>query len=142
MAFAHVTLMGNLGKDPETFEFNGRNGKQEGVKFSIAVSRGKDDKKVTDWFDVTCFGALAKTAKDYLTKGKPVVVQGDLTIRKWEGKEGKSGTSIEVNADKLRFVPQGEKSGNDGGSTQAAPAGNSRGAAPAGPDPTDDDCPF
>jgi single-strand DNA-binding protein len=133
--------MGNLGKDPETFEFNGRNGKQEGVKFSLAVGVGKDDKKVTSWYDVTCFGALAKTAKDYLAKGKSVIVQGDLSIRKWEGKEGKAGTSVEVNADKLRFVPNGEKSGN-GGSTQAAPVGNSRGAAPAGPDPTDDDCPF
>jgi len=118
MAFAQITLMGNLGKDPETFSFNGRNGATEGVKFSVAVSHGKDEKKVTDWFDCTCFGANAKTAKDWLTKGKPVIIQGDLTLRPWEGKDGKKGTSLEVNVDKIRFVPSGEKNGNGGGARQ------------------------
>jgi hypothetical protein len=56
MGFAKVQLMGNLGKDPEAFGFEGRNGKSEGVKFSIAVNRGKEDAKVTDWFDCLCFG--------------------------------------------------------------------------------------
>ena len=40
-----MQLMGNLGKDPEVFSFDGRNGKSEGVKFSLAVNRGKEDNK-------------------------------------------------------------------------------------------------
>ena len=73
MGFAKVQLMGNLDKDPEVFSFDGRNGKSEGVKFSIAVNRGKDDSKVTDWYDCLCFGQTAKTAKEWLQKGKTVI---------------------------------------------------------------------
>ena len=138
MAFAQITLMGNLGKDPETFSFNGRNGATEGVKFSVAVKHGKDERKVTDWFDCTCFGANAKTAKDWLTKGKPVIIQGDLTIRSWESQEGKKGTSLEVNVDKIRFVPSGEKNA-DSNTPVAGSAG--RNAAPSS-DIDDGDCPF
>jgi single-strand DNA-binding protein len=141
MAFAQITLMGNLGKDPETFSFNGRNGVTEGVKFSVAVSHGKDEKKVTDWFDCTCFGATAKTAKDWLAKGKPVIIQGDLTIRPWEGKEGKKGTSLEVNVDKIRFVPSGEKNGNGGGPSAPLAVSAGRNAAPSA-EIDDGDCPF
>ena len=138
MAFAQITLMGNLGKDPETFSFNGRNGATEGVKFSVAVSHGKDERRVTDWYDCTCFGTNAKTAKDWLTKGNAVIIQGDLTIRPWEGKEGKKGTSLEVNVDKIRFVPSGEKNGN-GNAPVAGSAG--RNAAPSAYI-DDGDCPF
>ena len=141
MAFAQITLMGNLGKDPETFSFNGRNGATEGVKFSVAVSHGKDEKKVTDWFDCTCFGATAKTAKDWLTKGKPVIIQGDLNLRPWEGKDGKKGTSLEVNVDKIRFVPSGEKNGNGGGASAPVAVSAGRNAAPSA-DIDDDSCPF
>ena len=73
MGFAKVQLMGNLGKDPEVFGFEGRNGRSEGVKFSIAVNRGKEDAKVTDWYDCLCFGQTAKTAKEWLQKGKTVI---------------------------------------------------------------------
>jgi single-strand DNA-binding protein len=138
MAFAQITLMGNLGKDPETFSFNGRNGATEGVKFSIAVSHGKDEKRVTDWFNCTCFGTNAKTAKDWLTKGQPVIIQGDLAVRSWEGQEGKKGTSLEVNVDKIRFVPSGEKNAS-GNAPVAGSAG--RNATPSA-DIDDDSCPF
>ena len=72
------------------------------------------------------------------TKGNAVIIQGDLTIRPWEGKEGKKGTSLEVNVDKIRFVPSGEKNGN-GNAPVAGSA--SRNAAPSA-DIDDGDCPF
>jgi single-strand DNA-binding protein len=99
--------MGNLGKDPETFGFDGRNGRSEGVKFPVAVNRGKDDNKVTDWYECLCFGQTAKTAKEWLQKGKAVIVFGKLSIREWEGKDGKKGHSTEVIADDIQFVPWG-----------------------------------
>jgi len=141
MAFAQITLMGNLGKDPETFSFNGRNGATEGVKFSVAVSHGKDERRVTDWYECTCFGTNAKTAKDWLTKGKPVIIQGDLTIRSWESQEGKKGTSLEVNVDKIRFVPSGEKNSNGGGASTPVAVSAGGNVAPSA-DIDDESCPF
>src|ERR1039458_5254171 len=105
MGFAKVQLMGNLGKDPEVFSFEGRNGKSEGVKFPVAVNRGKDDNKVTDWYECLCFGQTAKTAKEWLQKGKTVIVFGKLSFRDWEGKDGKKGHSTEVVVDDIQFVP-------------------------------------
>ena len=145
MAFANVTIMGNLGKDVKMFKYNGRNGEVEGAKFSLAVSKGKDDKKTTSWFDCVCYTAgTAKIAKEWLAKGKCVVVRGELGIRKWEGKEGKEGTSVEVNVEKIEFVPNGDGNGNGASKpagSAAAPAGSTRSSAPAA-DPVDDDCPF
>src|ERR1039457_4046298 len=81
MGFAKVQLMGNLGKDPEVFSFEGRNGKSEGVKFSVAVNRGKEDNKVTDWYECLCFSQTAKTAKEWLQAGKAVILLVKLSVR-------------------------------------------------------------
>src|ERR1019366_9505843 len=101
-----ASQMGNLGKDPEVFSFDGRNGKSEGVKFSLAVNRGKEDNRVTDWYECLCFGQTAKTAKEWLQKGKTVIVFGKLSFRDWERKDGKKGHSTEVITDDIQFVPR------------------------------------
>ena len=145
MGFAKVQLMGNLGKDPEVFSFDGRNGKSEGVKFSIAVNRGKEDNKVTDWYDCLCFGQTAKTAKGWLQKGKTVIVFGKLSFREWEGKDGKKGHSTEVAVDDIQFVPNGAGNGASGGAgtgKAAAPNGGGNREAALGTDIDDDSCPF
>ena len=145
MGFAKVQLMGNLGKDPEVFSFDGRNGKSEGVKFSIAVNRGKEDNKVTDWYECLCFGQTAKTAKEWLQKGKTVIVFGKLSFRDWEGKDGKKGHSTEVIADDIQFVPNGGGNGASGGAGNgkaAAPNGGANREAGVSADIDDESCPF
>jgi single-strand DNA-binding protein len=144
MGFAKVQLMGNLGKDPEVFSFEGRNGKSEGVKFPVAVNRGKDDSKVTDWFECLCFGQTAKTAKEWLLKGKTVIVFGKLSFREWEGKDGKLGHSTEVIADDIQFVPNGGGNGASGGANgkTAVPNGGDNRQAAVSADIDDGDCPF
>jgi single-strand DNA-binding protein len=137
MGFAKVQLMGNLGKDPEVFSFDGRNGKPEGVKFSIAVNRGKDDSKVTDWYDCLCFGQTAKTAKEWLQKGKTVIVFGKRSFRDWEGKDGKKGHSTEVAVDDIQFVPNGAGNGK-----AVAPNGGGNRETAISADIDDDSCPF
>jgi single-strand DNA-binding protein len=144
MGFAKVQLMGNLGKDPETFGFDGRNGRSEGVKFPVAVNRGKDDNKVTDWYECLCFGQTAKTAKEWLQKGKAVIVFGKLSIREWEGKDGKKGHSTEVIADDIQFMPNGggNAAGGAGNGKAAATNGGGNHEAAVGADIDDDSCPF
>jgi single-strand DNA-binding protein len=104
LAFAKVIIMGNLGKDPESFTYGPD--KKTAARFSVAVSSGKGDDKKTDWFNCTVFGAQAKNAMDYLQKGKSVVVFGRLTLRAYEN-NGKSGSSLDVAVDDIQFTPGG-----------------------------------
>jgi single-strand DNA-binding protein len=121
LAFAKVIIMGNLGKDPESFTYGPD--KKTAARFSVAVSSGKGDDKKTDWFNCTVFGAQAKNAMDYLQKGKSVVVFGRLTLRAYES-NGKSGHSLDVAVDDIQFTP--------GGGTGAAAGEGSSNTATAG----------
>jgi single-strand DNA-binding protein len=164
MSLAKVTLMGNVGKDPEVFTFNGRNGSSEGIKFSIGVNQGKGEAQTTSWFECSAFGGLVKPIRDYVTKGKQVLVVGDLKIRKWE-KDGKNGVAVEVNVSDLKFTGSNPNAGtgdnNGGGGNRSTSSngngnggGNSRQSAPrqqqaapvaaggGGGEISDDDCPF
>lgn len=76
-----VTIIGNLGKDPEVRVTPG------GLcvcNFSVAVSEKTKDKEHTEWFDVTAFGKLGEIASKYLKKGKTAYVEGRLETRKFE----------------------------------------------------------
>ena len=86
-----IILVGNLGKDPETFERNGN----KTVKFSIATSESWRDKtsgerkEVTDWHNIVMFDkTAAEYAEKYLKKGMKVYVEGKQKTRKWTDKDG------------------------------------------------------
>jgi single-strand DNA-binding protein len=86
-----VILIGNLGKDPETFERNGN----KTVKFSIATSESWRDKatgerkEVTDWHNIVVFDkTAAEFAEKFLKKGMKVYVEGKQKTRKWTDKDG------------------------------------------------------
>ena len=86
-----VTIVGNLGNDPETKEFS--NGGMS-VKFSVATSESWTDKntgekrEVTEWHNIDVQNNLAKVAKQYLKKGSKVYLEGKLRTRKWTDKSG------------------------------------------------------
>jgi single-strand DNA-binding protein len=93
-----VQLIGNLGQDPEirTFE-NGRSV----ARFSLATTdsyRDAEGKKVTEtqWHNLIAWGNLAKIIQKYLIKGSEVAVEGKLTHRTFEDKEGKKRYFTEV----------------------------------------------
>ena len=85
-----VILLGNLGKDPEVRHLeNGR----AVANFSIATSevyKNKQGEKVTntEWHNVVLWTPLAEIAEKYLKKGNQVYVEGKLTSRSYEDKEG------------------------------------------------------
>lgn len=54
----------------------------------------------TNWFGVVCFRSLATHAHKSFHTGDRIIVSGKLKVRKWE-KEGKSGTSVEIEADAI-----------------------------------------
>ncbi len=92
-----VQLIGRLGSDPEVKDFD--NNKL--ANLSIATSdkyRNKSGEMVenTEWHRVSIWGKQAEIAEKYLTKGQEICIDGRLTTRKYEDKEGNTRYVTEV----------------------------------------------
>lgn len=93
-----VQLIGNLGNDPEIITLD--SGKKL-AKFNIATNetyKNAQGEKVTDtqWHNVVAWGKTAEIIETYITKGKEVAVEGKLTSRSYEDKEGQKRYITEV----------------------------------------------
>lgn len=93
-----VQLIGNLGQDPEISNFD--TGKTS-ARFSMATTdsyRDADGNKVTEtqWHNIVAWGNLAKIIEKYLSKGSEVAVEGKLTHRTYDDKEGNKRYYTEV----------------------------------------------
>lgn len=80
------TLIGRLGKDPET---RSTSGGTTICTFSVATDHGFGDKKKTTWVKVSVFGKQAEFAQNNLVKGDSVAVSGAMYLDEWDGKNGK-----------------------------------------------------
>jgi single-strand DNA-binding protein len=93
-----VQLIGNLGNDPEIIAMD--SGKKL-AKFSLATNeiyKNAQGEKVTDtqWHNVVAWGKTAEIVEEYVTKGKEVAVEGKLTSRSYDDKEGNKRYITEV----------------------------------------------
>lgn len=80
---ATVTVIGNLGKDVELKDVNGKTV----ASFSVADKSGFGQNQQTNWYSVNIWDGLAKTNfVDYLNKGQQVMVVGELSTREYNGK--------------------------------------------------------
>ena len=98
-----VQLIGNLGNDPEIVNLDG--GKKL-AKFSIATNetyKNQKGEKVTDtqWHNVIAWGKTAEIIENYVTKGKEVAIEGKLTSRSYDDKEGNKKYITEVVCNEL-----------------------------------------
>jgi single-strand DNA-binding protein len=110
MSFNKIIVIGNLGRDPELRYTPQGNAV---CNFSVATSEKKRDKagemqEVTTWFRVTTWNKQAENASKYLTKGRPVYVEGRLRIEEWTDRDGKNRYTLEVNATDLQFLGGGQ----------------------------------
>ena len=101
-----VQLIGNLGNDPEII--NLESGKLI-AKFSIATNesyKNATGEKVVDtqWHNIVAFGKVAEIIEKYITKGKEVAVEGKLTTRTWEDKDGMKRYTTEVVCNELLML--------------------------------------
>jgi single-strand DNA-binding protein len=103
----HITLIGRLGKDPETKFLE--SGKQV-THFSVATDAGKD--RDPDWHRVVCWDKTADIAARYLSKGRQVAIEGRMSYRQFEGKAGEKVTIAEVVCSRLHLI--GDKAKGDG----------------------------
>lgn len=108
--FQQCIIIGNLGRDPE-MRFLGDG--TPVTSFSVAVNRkwtGRDGNpgEKTWWFRVTCWGRLAETTNQYLRKGSPVMVIGEVDASAYIPREGgEPRASLELTARNVRFLPRG-----------------------------------
>lgn len=118
-SFNQVILMGNLTRDPELRQTpNG----QSVCSFSLALNRsykGADGNwtEATDFIDVVAWGPLGERVAQYLTKGRPCLVNGRLQSRSWE-QDGQKRSKVEVVAQDVTFLGGaggGESGGRAGG---------------------------
>lgn len=141
MSFNKITLVGNLGRDPELrYTAQGT----PVCSFSMATNERRKDKTGemqdhTTWFRVTLWGRQAETASQYLQKGRPVYIEGRLRVDEWTDRDGKSRYTLEVHATDMQFI--GSARSEEPIAEKAASAGASSGPVEQ-PDLSDEDIPF
>ena len=102
-----VTVMGVLGRDPETKQFP--NGGSI-TTFSVATTEFWKDKatgerkEATEWHRITTSKSLAEIASKYLKKGGKVYIEGSLRTRKWKDSKGAEKEITEIRADALQLL--------------------------------------
>jgi single-strand DNA-binding protein len=149
MSFNKITIVGNLGRDPELRYTPQGNAV---CNFSVATNEKRRDRNgemqdVTTWFRITLWGKQAENASKYLTKGSPVYVEGRLKVEEWTDRDGKGRYTLEVNATDMQFISgggRGDEMSGGGGAYETGFGGDDSGAdlPRASAAPTDDDIPF
>ncbi|GMV78983.1 MAG: single-stranded DNA-binding protein [Planctomycetota bacterium] len=157
-----VILAGNLTADPEMrYTPSGT----AVTSLRMAINRKFKDSKTNEWredvtfVDVDLFGRQAEIASQYLSKGRPVLVEGTLKLDQWDDRQtGQKRSKLKVIGNRMQFLgSKGEGGGGGGGSREGGGRPPARGqqrppqGAPAGPSPEDvnqdldipeDDIPF
>jgi len=121
-SFNQIILLGNVGNlEVKTFSNGGKI-----VEASLATGKRWKDRngeqhEETQWHRLVISGSLADTAEKYVHKGDPIFVQGEMTYRQWETREGEKRTSPEVRVLSLQFLPKGTREGTTASGNAPAP---------------------
>jgi len=143
-SFNKITIVGYLGKDPE-LRYT-----PQGVPvcdFSVATTERRKDRSgefqdLTTWFRVTFWRNQAELASQYLAKGRQVYVEGRLSQREYQDRDGNTRYSLEVQGTDLRFL--GSRSDEGLSSRPGDRSASRQDHSPEEPPVaiTDDDIPF
>jgi single-strand DNA-binding protein len=149
-----VVLTGNLTRDPELRSLPSG---MSVCSLRVACNTRRKNNSTGEWedkpnyFDVTVWGAQGENCARFLSKGRPIALDGRLEWREWQDKEGNNRQSIDIIADAVQFLgSRDDAQGGGGGFTPrsdvpvnesdfqpaGAPAGNGTASA------ADDDLPF
>jgi single-strand DNA-binding protein len=103
-----VVLTGNLTSDPEL-----RSTPSGTAVCDLRIACNTRRKENGEWvdkpnfFDVTVWGAQGENAARYLSKGRPVAVDGRLEWREWETQDGSKRQAVDIIADTVQFLGSG-----------------------------------
>jgi len=132
-----VTLIGNLGNDPEVRSTTGGN---RVATFSLATSRSWNDasgskQEKTEWHRCVVWNTktsqLADIVEKYVKKGDKLHVEGRIEYRQWQDKDGQTRYSTEINVRELIML--GSRGGGGGGDYESTEGGSRRATAAAAP---------
>lgn len=143
-SYNHITLVGRLTRDPEIRYVQSGSAV---TSFSIAVNRRTKQGEEAMFVDIVAWDGpnrkLAEICNTYLKKGMSVLVDGRLSIRSYETKEGEKRKVTEVVANDMQMLdPRGSRPANgDGGSLERA-GSRSGGAGDFGSEANDEEIPF
>ena len=134
-----VILVGNLGRDPEVRYTQGGTAV---ANFTLATNEVWNDKagakqERTEWHRIVVWGKQAEIAREYLSKGKQVYIEGSIQTRQWDDKEGNKRTTTEIKASRVIFL--GRPAGGEG---RPAPGGGGGEVFSDEGPPPEDDIPF
>ena len=135
MGINKVILVGNVGRDPEVKSL------PSGTRlatFSLATTdrRSKDENgnPRTEWHNLVAWSGLADIVERFVTKGKPLYIEGQIRTRSWE-QEGVKKYRTEIHIQEMELLGSGGRQSSDGGGFQDP--------GPSNPFPdADDDVPF
>ncbi len=123
-SFNKVILMGNLTRDPEVRYIPSGSAVTE---LGLAVNRSWYDKNANErkeevtFVNVTLWGRTAEIAGEYLSKGRPVMIEGRLQMDTWQDKEtGQNRSKLKVVGENMTLLPSG---GGTGGGQGRPPQG-------------------
>jgi single-strand DNA-binding protein len=153
-----VILTGNLTRDPE---LRSTGSGMSVCSLRIASNTRRKDNQTGEWvdkpnyFDVTIWGRQGENAAQYLSKGRPVAIDGRLEWREFTDREGNNRQAVEIVADNVQFLggrddTQGGGGGFaprsdipvDSGDFAPAPVGAANGGSGHSPSAAYDDIPF
>ena len=106
MSINHVSITGNLTRDPE---LRSTAGGTAVLSFGIAVNDSRKNQQTGEWedcpnfIDCTMFGARAQSVSRFLSKGSKVAIEGKLRWSQWE-RDGQKRSKIEVIVDEIEFM--------------------------------------
>lgn len=104
-----VTLIGNLGADPEV-KFTGSGMQVANLRIATTERTKNGDK--TEWHRVVVFDKQAENCKQYLSKGRQVYIEGRLQTRQWDDKDGNKKYTTEIIANRVLFLGNRSASSN------------------------------
>jgi single-strand DNA-binding protein len=143
MSVNKVILIGNLGRDPEVRYLPSG---QALAKFSVATSESYTDRngakqERTDWHNIVVWGKPAEACGQYLKKGRQVYIEGRISTRSYEAKDGSGKRyATDIVAQRVQFL-----GGRPGAGSEEPPESSGGGGSGGGesPPPMDDeDIPF
>jgi single-strand DNA-binding protein len=119
-----VIITGNLTRDPEL-----RSTSSNTVcSLRVAVNGRRRNPATEQWedqpnyFDVTVWGAQGENCAKFLTKGRPIAVDGRLQWREWQDKDGNKRQSVDIIAESVQFLGGRDEAGNGNGFSSSARA--------------------
>ena len=143
-----VMLIGNLTRDPE-LRYTPKGTAVADIGMAINRVRTNDQgerQEDTTFVDVTLWGRQAELAQQYLSKGRPVYIEGRLQMDTWEDKNsGQKRSKLKVVGENMQFIGSGGGGGRPSGGEEQPAASQPQGGSPAAEEISDDeekDIPF